>query len=200
MSNVVKHHSLTSTSGVATMVIAGTSSTGRENPYMAKKSPQPLAAFLCLPFFSAALSRLFTMTGCSGQRSALAAPCSGFSLHCTPSPDTVRSISGGYPLYMETVNMTPKNHQVSEQNRPHSQYKTNDLPLMVSCFRVVIDQDMADGSTRLLQRSLLPSFRKLKAAKDFLDKCTVPNTYGVTHSYFFRNKALAFEALLFSVQ
>ncbi|MGY6278307.1 hypothetical protein [Methylomonas sp. MgM2] len=49
-------------------------STGPEKPgfVLAKKSPQSIAAFLCLSF-SAALCRLRSiMAGCFGQRSALA--------------------------------------------------------------------------------------------------------------------------------
>lgn len=70
---------------------------GRENPFSTgEKSPQPIAAFLCLSFSAASCRAYSVMAGCFGQRSALAAPVGGFSPHFSPSPDTVRSIDGGY--------------------------------------------------------------------------------------------------------
>lgn len=70
---------------------------GSRNPFLpGEKSPQPLAAFLCLSF-SAALCRVyFVMAGLFGQRSALAAPGSGFRPHLSPPPDSVETIAGGY--------------------------------------------------------------------------------------------------------
>lgn len=63
---------LTDCGRVAMLFTAGTSSTGSRNPAVLAKSPQPIAAFLCLSF-SAALCRLHSvMAGCFGQRSALA--------------------------------------------------------------------------------------------------------------------------------
>lgn len=72
---------------------------GRRNPFLpGEKSPQPLAAFLCASF-SAALCRPYSvMAGLSGQRSALAAPGSGFLPRLSPPPDTVGSIAGGYSI------------------------------------------------------------------------------------------------------
>ena len=72
---------------------------GSRNPYLpGDKTPQPIAAFLCLSF-SAASCRIYSvMAGLFGQRSALAAPGSGFRPHLSPPPDTVESIDGGYSL------------------------------------------------------------------------------------------------------
>ncbi|MGZ5051228.1 MAG: hypothetical protein ACXWF8_00015 [Methylobacter sp.] len=69
---------------------------GRRNPFkLGEKSPQPYVAFLCASF-SAALCRAYhSMTGCFGQRSALAAPSCGFRPHFSPSPDSVETIGGG---------------------------------------------------------------------------------------------------------
>ncbi|WP_150047417.1 hypothetical protein [Methylomonas rhizoryzae] len=82
---------------VAMLFTAGTSSTGRENLVgrQGEKSPQLLAAFLC-PSFSAASCRVHSvMAGCFGHGSSMAAPCRSFSPHYSPSPNAVRSISGG---------------------------------------------------------------------------------------------------------
>lgn len=70
---------------------------GSRNPILpGDKTPQPLAAFLCLPF-SAVLCRVYSvMAGLFGQRSALAAPGSGFRPHLSPPPDSVETIAGGY--------------------------------------------------------------------------------------------------------
>lgn len=88
----------------AILIPAGTSSTGRGNPFTTgEKSPQPIAAFLCLPF-SAALRRLrFVMAGCSRQASRLAAPVGGFPPLDSPSPNAVESISDGYSYQLESI-------------------------------------------------------------------------------------------------
>jgi len=70
---------------------------GRRNPFSpGEKSPQPLAAFLCASFRAALCRAYSVMAGLFGQRSALAAPGSGFLPHLSPPPDTVGSIAGGY--------------------------------------------------------------------------------------------------------
>lgn len=70
---------------------------GRRNPFLpGEKSPQPLAAFLCASFCAALCRAYSVMAGLFGQRSALAAPGSGFLPHLSPPPDTVGSIAGGY--------------------------------------------------------------------------------------------------------
>ena len=77
--------------------------TGSRNPANGEKSPHSIAAFLCTSLFRAALSRLFTMTGCGGQVSHLAAPFGGFRPHYSPSPDSVETISGGYSHQTEST-------------------------------------------------------------------------------------------------
>jgi len=87
---------LTVSQGVATMAPADTFSTGRGNPFLSRRESAVIGVFLCLSF-SAAIGRVISvMTGCFGQRSALAVPRYGFPPHYSPSPDTVESISGGY--------------------------------------------------------------------------------------------------------
>jgi len=88
---------------VAMLFSAGSSSTGRGNPFSTgEKSPQQIAAFLCLSF-RAALCRFHSvMAGCFGQRSALAAPVGGFPPHYSPSPDTVESVGDGYSHQLES--------------------------------------------------------------------------------------------------
>ncbi|MGD7036361.1 hypothetical protein [Methylotuvimicrobium buryatense] len=82
-------------------------SAGRENPFqVAIKTPQPLAAFLCLPFSTALIRVYSVMAGLFRQRSALAAPLGGFSPCLSPPPDTVRSIRGGYSLSSGVTAMT----------------------------------------------------------------------------------------------
>lgn len=93
---------LTDCACVAMLYLAGTSSTGSRNPFSTgEKSPQPIAAFLCLSF-RAALCRVYSvMAGCLGQRSALAAPVGGFLPLFSPSPDEVEIIGGGYSYQLE---------------------------------------------------------------------------------------------------
>lgn len=94
---------LTVLQGAAILTTADSFSTRRGNRVHGEKSPQSLAAFLCTSLLTAALSRLFILTGCFGQVSHLAAPCSGFPLQLSPSPNTVESISDGYSPYMEST-------------------------------------------------------------------------------------------------
>ncbi len=64
---------------------------------LGEKSPLLTVVFLCTSLFSAALSCLFIMAGCFGQRSALTVlPSSSFPLQFSPPPDTVESIRVGY--------------------------------------------------------------------------------------------------------
>lgn len=95
---------------------------GRGNPFqLAIKSPQPLAAFLCLPF-STALTRVSSvMAGLFRQRSALAAPVGGFPPCLSPPPDTVESIRGGYSLSTGVTAMTTSNQAQTAQNHPQNQ-------------------------------------------------------------------------------
>ncbi|WP_157205430.1 hypothetical protein [Methylomonas koyamae] len=65
---------LTSQSCSAILSNAGRSSTWPEKPGFSKgeKSPQPIAAFLCLPFNAALCRRYSVLAARFGQRSALA--------------------------------------------------------------------------------------------------------------------------------
>ncbi|WP_404355568.1 hypothetical protein [Methylotuvimicrobium sp. KM1] len=100
-------------------------SAGRGNPFSSgDKTPQPLAAFLCLPF-SAALNRDYSvMAGLFRQRSALAAPLGGFPPCLSPPPDTVESIRGGLFLTSGVTAMkNPIQHAQTAQNHPKTQEK-----------------------------------------------------------------------------
>ena len=81
----------------ATIPTAGSSQRGRENPLFryGEKSPQSLAAFLCLSF-SAAFSRVYSvMAGCLGSLRA-GRTISRYSHPIQPVAHVVRSIGGGY--------------------------------------------------------------------------------------------------------
>lgn len=72
----------------------------RGNQSNGHKRPLSNVVFLCPPKTRAVLRLvLFIMAGLFGQRSALAGTVTGFPPHLSPPPDTVESISGGYPLY-----------------------------------------------------------------------------------------------------
>lgn len=89
---------LTDCARVPMLFTAGTSSTGRRNLVcsIGEKSPQTIAAFLCLSF-RAALCRLHSvMAGCFGHGSSMAAPMRSFRPHFSPSPNSVETIGGGY--------------------------------------------------------------------------------------------------------
>jgi hypothetical protein len=103
---------------LASMLLSSCSSKdGSRNPFLpGEKSPQPLAAFLCTSF-SAVLCRVCSiMAGLFGQRSALAAPGSGFRPHLSPPPDSVETITGGYSTLPGATAMT--NQQTTGQIRP----------------------------------------------------------------------------------
>ncbi len=75
---------------------------GRGNPSSTgEKSPQPIAAFLCLSFRAAFCRLISVMAGCFGHGSSMAAPVGGFPPHFSPSPDTVESIDDGYSHQLE---------------------------------------------------------------------------------------------------
>lgn len=101
----------------------------------------------------------------------------------SPSPNAVRSISDGYSTHMESTVM---NSQVTGEIRPKS--NTSHAALTVSCFRVVKDSTMPDG-TRLLQRPLSRNFRTVEEAFSFLDQCGVAGAYVVQNTLFCRDRA-----------
>lgn len=69
---------------------------GSRNPFsIGEKSPQSIAAFLCLSFSMASCRVYFVMTGCLGQRSALAGSNTRFSTPFQSVAHEVESIGGG---------------------------------------------------------------------------------------------------------
>lgn len=87
---------LTTSTCQGTMNTSAHWDTGSRNPFLSRRESAVIGVFLCLSF-SAAIGRVISvMTGCFGQRSALAVPRYGFRPHYSPSPDSVETISGGY--------------------------------------------------------------------------------------------------------
>lgn len=98
--------SLTARNLADRITTAGSSQRGCGSSFLlGEKSPLLTVVFLCTSLFSAALSCLFIMAGCFGQRSALTVlPSSSFPLQFSPPPDTVESIRVGYsPLLGATA-------------------------------------------------------------------------------------------------
>lgn len=76
---------------------------GRRNPLSTgEKSPQPIAAFLCLSFRAALRRVVSVMAGCFGHGSSMAAPVGGFRPHYSPSPASVETCGGGYSFQLES--------------------------------------------------------------------------------------------------
>ena len=95
---------LTATANPAIMSpVADASATGRGNPflYKAKNRHNHLWLFYAHQKHRRYRALCFVMAGCFGQRSALAAPCSGFSTPFQPVTHAVESIGGGYPLSIQ---------------------------------------------------------------------------------------------------
>jgi hypothetical protein len=89
---------LTFSASLSNLMLSINRSAGRGNPFLqGEKSPQPIAAFLCLSF-SAALCRVYSvMAGCFGHPLRMAAPCSGISTPLQPVAHAVESMDDGYP-------------------------------------------------------------------------------------------------------
>lgn len=112
---------LTHQNSSAILLTAGTPSAGPEKPgfVLAKKSPQSLAAFLCLSF-STALRRLHSvMAGCFGQRSALAGSNTRFfSVPLQPVAQCPEKVSAAVQLIC--IGATAMNTQATGKFRPES--------------------------------------------------------------------------------
>ena len=80
--------------------------------------------------------------------------------------------------------------QTTGKIRPKSNtsHADKDFPLVVSCFRVVTDSEMPDG-TRHLQCGLSPNFKTIDEARAFKDRCEIDGAYIVQNSIFCRDEA-----------
>jgi len=75
---------------------------GRRNPSSTgEKSPQPIAAFLCLSFRAVLCRVISVLAGCFGHGSSMAAPVGGFRPHFSPSPASVETSGDGYSHQLE---------------------------------------------------------------------------------------------------
>lgn len=79
--------------------------------------------------------------------------------------------------------------------------QADNLPLMVSSFRVVTDQALKDG-TKILQCKLSSNFRTADEAIGFRDQCGIDGAYIIQSNLFCQSKAeqLEIDLAVFGVE
>jgi hypothetical protein len=164
---------------------------GRRNLHLpGEKSPQPLAAFLCVSF-SAALCRVYSvMAGLFGQRSALAAPGSGFLPHLSSATRYCRKYRWRLSSLPGVTAMKSQNQSVQNSESNSTEDLDDSMPLTVDYFFVTVKRKCEDGKV-IIGLPISPYFPTLDEARAFRDNCEVEGAYCLGGSFFPDDEAQA---------